>query len=64
MIAHLKLPMSDYAESGAGQRHPAVAQLEQLIAFARHWPRDKPFVLHCFSGLNRSTAAAFIVLAR
>ena len=59
---HLKLPMSDYAECGAGQRHPAVAQLEQLIVFARQWPRDKPFVLHCFSGLNRSTAAAFIVL--
>lgn len=59
---HLKLPMSDSMEAVAGQRHPAVTQIEQLIALARAWPRQGPLVVHCFSGLNRSTAAAFILL--
>lgn len=59
---HLKLAMSDYGDPLSGDRHPAAAPLQQLIAFARAWDRENPLVVHCFSGLTRSTAAAFIVL--
>lgn len=62
---HLKLAMSEYVEVKPGERHPAIAQLEQLVAFARDWlaspDAGHPLLIHCFSGLNRSTASAYII---
>lgn len=58
---HLKLAMSDADRVREGEPHPQAAQIVQLIAFARTWDRTSPMVIHCFSGLNRSTAAAFII---
>ena len=57
---HLKLAMSEYVEVAPGARHPVPGQLEALIAFARTSAPQHPILVHCFSGLNRSTAAAFI----
>lgn len=37
--------------------------IEDLIAFIRDWPQEAPMLIHCFSGLNRSPAAAYIALA-
>jgi predicted protein tyrosine phosphatase len=34
--------------------------VEQLILFVRRWRRDKPLVVHCYAGISRSTAAAFV----
>lgn len=59
---HLKLAMSDYGDPLSGERHPAAEPLRQLIDFARAWDRKNPLVVHCFSGLTRSTAADFIIL--
>lgn len=62
---HLKLAMSEYVEVKPGERHPALGQLEQLIAFANAWlespDAEHPLLIHCFSGLNRSTASAYII---
>lgn len=58
---HLKLAMSEYVEVKPGERHPQLAQLEDLLAFARSWDGQRPMLIHCFSGLNRSPAAAFII---
>lgn len=60
---HLKLALSDHGDPLAGERHPAVQPVGELIAFARTWGRAHPLIVHCFSGLTRSTAAAFIILA-
>ena len=59
---HLKLALSDHGEPTSGERHPAVAPMATLIAFARAWDRQHPIIVHCFSGLTRSTATAFIIL--
>ena len=32
----------------------------ELIDFAKRWDRTAPLVIHCFAGISRSTAAAFI----
>lgn len=59
---HLKLAMSDAAARDAAGRQASMAQLERLIAFVRDWDRSAPLLVHCYSGLNRSPAAAFIAL--
>jgi predicted protein tyrosine phosphatase len=59
---HLKLAMSEADRAVPGQPHPHLPLIEQLIAKARSWDQRAPLVVHCFSGLNRSPAAAFIIM--
>jgi predicted protein tyrosine phosphatase len=33
-----------------------------LLSFVSQWDRKQPIVVHCFAGISRSTAAAFIML--
>jgi predicted protein tyrosine phosphatase len=39
---------------------PGAAHLERLLGFVRAWNRAEPMVIHCFAGVSRSTAAAYI----
>ena len=41
---------------------PAEEHVRELIDFADGWDRERPIVVHCFAGISRSTAAAFITL--
>ena len=36
------------------------AHLEELLGFVRGWDRAAPMLIHCFAGVSRSTAAAYI----
>src|SRR4051794_40540456 len=57
---HLLIPISDIVEPLDGQILPDSAHVEILLEFLRRWERDSPLVIHCFAGISRSTAAAFI----
>ena len=57
---HLILGMDDIAEPMDGYVHPADEHFEELLRFVRGWPRAKPMVVHCYAGISRSTAGAFI----
>jgi predicted protein tyrosine phosphatase len=57
---HLFLGMSDIVEPLDGHVLPAAEHAEELIRFVRAWGREKPMVIHCWAGISRSTAAAFI----
>jgi predicted protein tyrosine phosphatase len=57
---HLWLRMHDIPEPADGYTAPAVAHVEQLIEFVRRWDRGAPVVMHCWAGISRSTAAAFV----
>lgn len=57
---HLYLAMSDIVEPIPGQVLPERAHLDELLAFYREWDRAEPIVIHCYAGVSRSTAAAFI----
>lgn len=59
---HLKLATNDHVDWDGASRHPMADSIERLIAFAASWNTAQPLLLHCFSGLNRSTAAAYILL--
>ncbi len=57
---HLYLGMADITEPSDGQVLPAETHVRELLAFARKWDRAQPLLIHCFLGISRSTAAAFI----
>jgi len=60
---HLALFMHDIAEEQPDMVAPSLAHVEQLLAFAGRWDRSRPMLIHCFAGISRSTAAAYIVAA-
>ena len=59
---HLFLGFNDIEAPAEGLIAPADAHVEALIGFFRSWDRAAPVVVHCYAGISRSTAAAFIAL--
>jgi predicted protein tyrosine phosphatase len=57
---HLFIGVSDIVEPLEGHILPAAEHVAELLTFARAWGREKPLVFHCFAGISRSTAAAYI----
>lgn len=57
---HLFIGVSDIVEPLEGHILPAADHIEQLLAFVRAWGRESPLVFHCWAGISRSTAAAYI----
>ena len=57
---HLYLAVSDIVEPAPGQVLPEAAHLDELLGFVQAWDRAQPMVIHCFAGVSRSTAAAYI----
>lgn len=74
---HLRLAFNDIVEASDGLILPGEQHIVQLIAFARAWhdrhpdsraprhedgsPPPGPLLIHCFAGISRSTAAAYIL---
>jgi predicted protein tyrosine phosphatase len=59
---HLYLAVSDIVEPMPGQVLPDAAHLEDLLDFVQAWDRAEPMVIHCFAGVSRSTAGAYIAI--
>ncbi len=57
---HLWLQMDDIADTIDGLIAPGEEHVEKLVDFATRWDRAAPMVVHCYAGISRSTAAAFI----
>jgi predicted protein tyrosine phosphatase len=57
---HLFVGMSDITEHMAGHILPESAHVAQLLTFIRRWDQAEPLVIHCYAGVSRSTAAAYI----
>lgn len=57
---HLFLAMHDIAIETQGFRAPTQEHIHKLIAFVQRWPRQTPLIIHCWAGVSRSTAGAFI----
>lgn len=59
---HLRLSVNDIAEPNEMLVSPSEAHVSQLIGFIRRWDQRSPMLVHCWAGISRSTAAAFIAL--
>jgi predicted protein tyrosine phosphatase len=57
---HLVVAVGDIVEAAEGQVLPGAEHVEELLAFVRRWGRESPLVIHCYAGISRSTAAAFV----
>jgi predicted protein tyrosine phosphatase len=57
---HLHIGVDDIAEPIEGHIHPAEEHVVRLIDFVQKWERSAPLLVHCYAGISRSTAAAFI----
>jgi predicted protein tyrosine phosphatase len=60
---HLHLVMHDIAVAQDGMTMPGEEHVRNLLDFARRWDRAKPMVVHCYAGISRSTASAYIIAA-
>jgi len=57
---HLYLSISDIVAPSEGQVLADDAHVRELLDFVRGWDRASPIIIHCYAGVSRSTAAAFI----
>src|ERR1700679_1280398 len=57
---HLYLAVSDIVEPMPGHVLPDATHLDELLRFVQAWDREEPMLIHCFAGVSRSTAAAYI----
>ncbi len=57
---HLNIAMSDIVLPAPGQVLPETGHLDALLGFVREWDRKHPMVIHCYAGVSRSTASAYI----
>lgn len=60
---HLHLVMHDIAVAQEGMTMPGEEHVLTLLDFARQWDRSRPLVVHCYAGISRSTASAYIIAA-
>jgi predicted protein tyrosine phosphatase len=57
---HLILGMDDITAPLEGYVEPGHEHVTRLLAFVRGWDRAAPLVMHCYAGISRSTAGAFV----
>ena len=59
---HLRISVHDVTEPADGIVCPEHSHISGLLEFAHTWDRSSPLLIHCWAGISRSTAAAYIVL--
>ena len=57
---HLMISMDDIVEPAEGFVAPSSDHIERVLTFVRKWDRAAPLVIHCYAGISRSTASAFM----
>lgn len=57
---HLFLGFNDIVEPQEGLIPPGEAHVRELLAFAGDWDQKSPMIIHCYAGVSRSTAGAYM----
>ncbi|HEX8416423.1 MAG TPA: protein-tyrosine phosphatase family protein [Methylobacterium sp.] len=57
---HRVVGVSDIVAPLDGHVLPAEAHVREILDFVERWDRARPLVIHCYAGISRSTAAAYI----
>jgi len=58
---HLKIAVDDIWEPRQGMVLPDPAVVEDVLAFGKTWSGEDPMLVHCWAGVSRSTAAAYML---
>jgi predicted protein tyrosine phosphatase len=59
---HLQMTLSDIDEPRDGHIPPGEAHIDRLLAFLNAWEQDTPLLIHCYAGVSRSPAAAYVAI--
>lgn len=57
---HHRLHLHDIREPLEGHVTPSGDHVRGLVAFLKDWRNEEPLLVHCWAGISRSTATAFI----
>ncbi|MGL5446502.1 MAG: tyrosine phosphatase family protein [Rhabdaerophilum sp.] len=57
---HLKLDFADIWQPMAGEVMANAEHVAEILSFIRRWERVSPLVVHCYAGVSRSTASAYL----
>ena len=57
---HLKLSFNDIAVPTQGFVNAQSSDIKKLADFLEHWDQQAPILFHCWAGVSRSTAGAYI----
>ena len=58
---HLRLAVNDIDEEIEGLTAPSAETVDRILAFADRWDGAAPLLIHCWAGISRSTATAFVI---
>lgn len=58
---HLKVLVNDICEPIEGLIHPTAEMVRDILDFGRGWQPVDPMLVHCWAGISRSSATAFIL---
>jgi predicted protein tyrosine phosphatase len=61
---HLFLGFNDIVEETPGLKPASETDLLAFLDFVEGWDREWPMVIHCWAGISRSTAAAYVAACR
>jgi predicted protein tyrosine phosphatase len=57
---HLQLDVHDIEAEMDGMDACCDARMRRILDFVGGWERDAPILVHCYAGISRSTATAYI----
>ena len=57
---HLQMAVHDITADIVDWQAPSQTDAERVIRFVEGWDRVAPLLIHCWAGISRSTASAFI----
>lgn len=57
---HLRLPIHDIELEIAGFDALCDRRMRKILDFVERWDGKQPILIHCYAGISRSTATAFI----
>jgi predicted protein tyrosine phosphatase len=57
---HLRVAVSDIEAPAEGHVLPGEEHIDRLVAFMEQWDQSDPMVIHCYAGVSRSPAAAYV----
>lgn len=57
---HLRIAVSDIDAPREGHVLAGHEHIDRMLAFFEDWDRSAPLVIHCYAGVSRSPAAAYV----
>jgi len=58
---HKTLIFNDISTQRDGLVVPGAEHVRAILDFADNWDRNAPLLIHCYAGVSRSTASAYII---